>query len=870
MEDNYSYYISDINNLYEKYHSLSNDELRQRMTDVKDVISSCKDKQRALSENLTIVYALLKETQRRFAVGKVIVTANEYDKRLANEFDFVKIDNTKAIYKNEWNVCGNHFVWNMVPYDVQLLGAVYLHFGYAAEIATGEGKTLIAMFPAFLQALTHKGVHVITSNDYLSQRDFELSRPIYMFHGLTVGCIEGCERNTRQRKNAYKCDITFGYLSTFIFDYLFDHMALRKEECCQLRPYNAAIIDELDSNLIDRAQTPHIISGGEYQNNEEFYKKYIVLIRELLKNPSLYTSEFIEKKAEFTDGGKEWLRNKLDNQYLFRYDKLYAVPNYSELEEEKQDKWKLIVFKQQVLNNLLRGCTVYIKDKDYIVDNRKVVIIDDNTGRPLPATRWGYGLHTAIEVKENVNVQRDSDSLGIISTKNFLKHYKSICGMSGTIEQVKDELNAVYGLKYVSIPTNKPVIRIDRPLRIFKTARDRMDAVVSQIITIHAIGRPILIGCTTVKQNEQLCEILKEQGLPFQQLNAKTLKDEAYVISKAGEYGAITVSTSIAGRGTDIKLSDSAKSAGGLFVIGFEMFSSKRIDRQLSGRAGRQGDPGDSQFYASLEDDMVKIMSKEDRNKIDEYASNINTPEISIDSIRDILEKTQTQNEAESIKKRHELELKDGTIQPFREKFYKERASVLFDGSCAKIILSQLFPGAESIKNKFTTHSLILYHKIHFILPRLIENEYGERFVSVPFSDDRHLFSLTFDIQQLQSSGQYFKDEYVRQNILLIYDKCWTKFMGYCNQNLDRYEISILPQKYDEMRKEVIAILKSRLINASIPIGSKVEEEENLNAWNIPHDHAMACPHTDDLCPCGSGKKYGECHGKITRHKSRR
>lgn len=473
--DKYENLVDSINVEYKTLCRLSNDELRTRLSQIATEINDSENKSKALDKYLVPTFAIIKETARRFKEGNIIVTANDYDKFLSETYDFVAIDNGKAIYKNRWDAGGVPFEWNMVHYDEQLLGGILLHKGYAIEMLTGEGKTLVATLPVMLNALAHNGVHMMTVNSYLSKRDFELTRPIYMFYGLTADCIEYYPNSSVRRKKAYEADITFGTNSSFTFDYLYDHLAIDPSECVQQK-HTFAIIDELDSILIDDAGTPHIVGGGNYYNHGKYYKENLPIVKELLTikcDQPLYTSDASRKKAEFTNEGKSWLASKKQIPDLFSVVKTYEIDNYDDLNLSEKNELLEKLFIQNVLYQLLVAFTVYEKDIDYVVDNGKIKIIDQNTGRIKESNRWEHGLHTAIEVKEGVEVQNDFDGMAVISLKNYFKLYNKVAGMSGTIMSVNEELKTVYGLNCEALPTHKPLIRVDMPLRIFRTEEQK-------------------------------------------------------------------------------------------------------------------------------------------------------------------------------------------------------------------------------------------------------------------------------------------------------------------------------------------------------------------------------------------------------------
>ena len=436
--------VKNINVHFSSIQSLSNDELRDKIAKIETLIANSNDKQEALDHFLPEVYAIVKETAHRLTMGDIIVSANPNDEYLSEFYDFVKIDSGKAVYRNKWSAGGQLMTWGMVHYDEQLMGGILLHYGYAVEMATGEGKTLVATLPVFLNALSHKGVHIMTVNDYLSKRDFEITRPIYMLYGLTADCIEYYSRFDRRRKSAYDADITFGTNSSFTFDYLKDHLEITPKACVQKDHYYA-IIDELDSILIDDADEPHIVGGGNRYDSSELYKENIQLIRELIEDVTLYEVDLLRRTASFTDKGKKWLEDKSGISNLYEIQRTYEIEEYDNLQDEEKKNISNRLNLQNAFIQLLLALTVYERDVDYIVEGEKVKIIDPHTGRVKETSRWEYGLHTAMEVKEGVKPQLDSDGMAVISLKNYFKLYDRICGMSGTIMPVEDELSEISG-----------------------------------------------------------------------------------------------------------------------------------------------------------------------------------------------------------------------------------------------------------------------------------------------------------------------------------------------------------------------------------------------------------------------------------------
>ena len=867
--------VEAINSEYATLHSLTNDELRIKLHHIERFINEQEDKSDALNKSLVSVFAIVKETARRFSLGNIEVTATPNDLRIAEKYDFIKISRDKAIYQNHLDVMGVPYVWKMVHYDEQLLGGILLHYGYATEMATGEGKTLVATLPVFLNALTHEGVHIMTVNDYLSKRDFETTRPIYMFYGLSVDCIDNYERCDNHRKATYKSDIAFGTNSSFTFDDLFDHIAIKPEECVQ-QSHNYAIIDELDSILIDDADNPHIVGGGNYYNNGKIFKENYPLIKELIGNKDieLYKIDKLKKTAIFTQEGKEWLSLNKGIPDLFSIERTYEIADFDELAQDKQNEIKNKIYLQSVFQQLLLALTVYERDVDYIVEGGKVKIIDTHTGRVKETCRWEHGLHTAMEVKEQVEVQNDFDGMAVVSLKNYFRLYKKIAGMSGTIMPVKDELLEIYNLPCASLPTHRPLIRKDLPLRIFKTAQQKDDAIIKAIIDNKSAGRPSLVGSISVKRSEQLCNKFDELGIEYNKLDAKTLKDEAYTIAKAGIGNTITVSTSVAGRGTDIKPSPEAIAAGGLMVIGTDLFESVRVDRQLKGRSGRQGDPGSSVFFASLEDQILQNLSPDDLKDLERLSDTYSINEISTDEVRMYFDKAQSNREAYFKSCRERTARKDDIVDPHRKKMYKQRNAVLFNAEEANVIVDNIIKHLGENSDKIEEHLMSLYIKTKELVRRSTENNPNRTEVLVPFSEAMHTFAIRLEVGLSIASYEYFCREFKRQIILQIYDKEWKKFVLYIMSDLDRKEIELLDTKYRQMMDDINFIILSRLKYASIPFEVRNELLYNSKERKVekekPRKVNPAVPiAADEPCPCGSGKKYCECHGSNIRSNNR-
>ena len=729
-------YVDRILALYPQIDALSNDELRarsaalrrdiaeeirpdeERITELKGILeqpeTSLEDKERhsreidkltkdiddkiekKLDEILPEAFAIMKSTARRFAENPTIeVTATQFDRDLAATKDFVTIEGDKAVYSNSWVAGGNTVTWDMVHYDVQLFGGVVLHKGRIAEMATGEGKTLVATLPVFLNALAGKGVHVVTVNDYLARRDSEWMGPMYEFHGLSVDCIDNHQPNSAARRKAYLADITFGTNNEFGFDYLRDNMAIQPQDLVQ-RKHHFAIVDEVDSVLIDDARTPLIISGPVPKGDDQLFDQYRGFIEQLYNVQRNFVNDLLGRARKLIGEGKndeggvllyrahkglpkykplikflsepgnKALMQKVENTYMqdnnrrmpeitdelfFVIDEklnsveltdkgheflarnvgeegFFVLPDIgaavAEIEksdlsaEEKTAKKDELINEYAVkservhtINQLLKAYSMFEKDVEYVVIDNKVKIVDEQTGRIMEGRRYSDGLHQAIEAKERVKVEAATQTFATITLQNYFRMYHKLAGMTGTAETEASEFWSIYKLDVVVIPTNRPVIREDRDDKIYKTKREKYNAVVEEIVSRVAEGRPVLVGTTSVEVSELLSRVLKLRGIKHNVLNAKHHQQEAQVVAEAGRAGQVTIATNMAGRGTDIKLTPEVKEAGGLAIVGTERHESRRVDRQLRGRAGRQGDPGSSQFFVSLEDDLMRLFGSE-------------------------------------------------------------------------------------------------------------------------------------------------------------------------------------------------------------------------------------------------------------------
>ena len=817
-------YVNKIKEIYPKISALSNDELRAHsanlMKQIADFIAadeahiveqkakleldttSLDDKEKIskdidqtvkriddkieqkLDEILPEAFAIMKDTARRFAENEtVVVTANDFDRNLAAEKDFVTIEGDKAIYATHWTAGGNDVKWDMVHYDVQLFGGVVLHKGKIAEMATGEGKTLVATLPVFLNALARKGVHMVTVNDYLARRDSEWMGPMYEFHGLSVDCIDKHQPNSEARRKAYMADITFGTNNEYGFDYLRDNMASSPSDLVQ-RKHHFAIVDEVDSVLIDDARTPLIISGPVPKGEDQMFEQYRPAIENLYSlQKNFVTNLLAEARKLIADGqseqggilllrahkglpkykplikflseqGVKTLLQKTENIYMqdnnrrmheitdelffvideklnsveltdkghevlskhFNEDGFFVLPDIgsevAEIEkaglspEEQAQKRDAVINDYAIkservhtVNQLLKAYAMFEKDVEYVVMDNKVKIVDEQTGRILDGRRYSDGLHQAIEAKERVKVEAATQTFATITLQNYFRMYHKLGGMTGTAETEASEFWNIYKLDVVVIPTNRPVIRDDREDLLYKTKREKYNAVIAEVSRLVAEGRPVLVGTTSVEISETLSRMLKLRGIKHNVLNAKQHQLEAQIVAEAGRAGQVTIATNMAGRGTDIKLSPEVKEAGGLAIIGTERHESRRVDRQLRGRAGRQGDPGSSQFFVSLEDDLLRLFGSEriaammDRMGVEEGEV------IQAKMMSNAIERAQKKVEENNFGIRKRLLEYDDVMNSQREVIYTRRRRALY-GERIEIDLNNImYDYAEAFLN---------------------------------------------------------------------------------------------------------------------------------------------------------------------------
>ncbi|MEX2426949.1 MAG: preprotein translocase subunit SecA [Bacteroidales bacterium] len=739
-----------------------------------------------LRESIPEAFSIIRETARRFNDNEEIeITALDYDKELASSADHIDVKGDKAIWKNRWMAGGIEITWDMVHYDVQLIGGVALHEGRIAEMSTGEGKTLVATLPVFLNALTGKGVHLVTVNDYLAKRDSEWMGPIYQFHGLTVDCIDKHQPNSDARRKAYNADITFGTNNEFGFDYLRDNMTHSPGELVQ-RKHNYAIVDEVDSVLIDDARTPLIISGPIPKGDNQEFMEYKPKVERLIQaQRSLFNNIVTDARKHLKEGdvekagfkllqankglpknkslikllseeGNKALMLKTENHYMQENSKnmhlvtddLYFIieekmnsveltdkgidvltgssddPDFfimpdigneiAEIEKSDMDEKKKLETKDKMLrdyavkserihtvNQLLKAYAMFEKDIEYVVIENKVKIVDEQTGRIMEGRRYSDGLHQAIEAKENVKVEAATQTWATITLQNYFRMYHKLAGMTGTAETEAGELWDIYKLDVMVIPTNRPIVRDDREDLIFKTKREKYNAVIDEIEQLVKNGRPSLVGTTSVEVSELLSRMLKMKRIPHNVLNAKLHQREAEIVAQAGRAGTVTIATNMAGRGTDIKLSPDVKKAGGLAIIGTERHESRRVDRQLRGRAGRQGDPGSSQFYVSLEDDLMRIFSSDRIAKLMDRLGLKEGEVIQHSMITKSIERAQKKVEENNFGIRKNLLEYDDVMNSQREVIYTRRKHALFGERLGLDIANMIYDVTDSIVNSY-------------------------------------------------------------------------------------------------------------------------------------------------------------------------
>ncbi len=994
--------------------------------DEDDAIEKC------LADILPEAFAIIKSTARRFAQNEtIIVNATDFDRNLTVNHDFVKIEGDKAVWNNHWTAGGNEVVWDMIHYDCQLVGGIALHQGKIAEMATGEGKTLVATLPVFLNALAGKGVHVVTVNDYLSKRDSEWMGPLYMFHGLSVDCIDKHEPNSDARKKAYDCDITFGTNNEFGFDYLRDNMAVNQADLVQ-RKHHYAIVDEVDSVLIDDARTPLIISGpvqkqtdddAQFMEFRPFVEKLYQAQRSLV-NQTLNEAKKLIASGDEREGGKLLLRahkglpkyqplikylsepgikvllQKVENFYMQDNEKempvvtdpLYFVINeqirsvdltdkgHENLAEsvgddnffvlpdvgsrtadiensdlpliEKQEKKdelqaEFAVKSERVhtMIQLLKAYTMFEKDVDYVIMDGKVKIVDESTGRIMEGRRWSDGLHQAVEAKENVKVEAATQTFATITLQNYFRMYHKLAGMTGTAETEAGEFWSIYKLDVMVIPTNRPVIRDDQEDLIYKTKKAKYAAVIDRVAKLSSEGRPVLVGTTDVETSELLSRMLKMRGIRHNVLNAKEHAREADIVAQAGQSSTVTIATNMAGRGTDIKLSQQVKEAGGLAIIGTERHDSRRVDRQLRGRAGRQGDPGSSTFYISLEDKLMRLFGSERIAGIVDKLGMEDNEALESSMLSSAIEKAQKKVEENNFGIRKRLLEYDDVMNYQREAIYSRRRNAI-SGEKIEIDLQNMMVDTASLiversegldyegflENLMATLSIdcgfdeefyarnrgnnlvtklcehmkevydrrmeTLVEKLNPIIKQVYEKQ-GSMYqnIAIPVSDGRKQMTLSVNLEKAYNSDGREVAKTLSKNIILYQiDEHWKEHL----REMDDLKQSVQNATYEQKDPVVVYKLESYnlfaqmleslnqdvlsfLFRAFIPLRDANDTPQRA-AQRRTDMSQMRTQHSDlstngeqkqntpyiadkkigrnDPCPCGSGKKYKNCHGR--------
>ena len=1026
--------------------------------------------EKALDEVMPVAFSIVKDTARRFAENEeTVVTATEFDRELAAnpKNDFITIDGDKAIYHNHWTAGGNDLKWEMVHYDVQLFGGIVLHQGKIAEMATGEGKTLVSTLPVFLNALTGNGVHVVTVNDYLAKRDSEWMGPLYMFNGLSVDCIDKHRPNSPERRKAYMADITFGTNNEFGFDYLRDNMALSPADLVQ-RKHNYAIVDEVDSVLIDDARTPLIISGPIAKGDDQMFEEYQPLVERLvdvqrklatqylaeakqlisegqkandqkkleegflalyrshkalpknkplikylseegIKAGMLKTEEYymennnrrmpeaveplyfvVDEKlnsCDLTDKGTEWLANQVNDKELFVLpditSELSALENEKGLDEQQRlDKkddllnhYAVQSERVHTLQQLLKAYTMFNKDDEYVVMDGEVKIVDEQTGRIMEGRRWSDGLHQAVEAKEHVKVEAATQTFATITLQNYFRMYHKLSGMTGTASTEAGEFWDIYKLDVVEIPTNRPILRKDLDDRVYKTAREKYAAVIDEIVEMRNNGRPVLVGTTSVEISELISKMLNMRKIPHQVLNAKLHKKEADIVAEAGRstmgvveivdedgnkhkeerlLGAVTIATNMAGRGTDIKLTPEVKAAGGLAIIGTERHESRRVDRQLRGRAGRQGDPGSSVFYVSLEDKLMRLFASERIASLMDRLGFQEGDRIENPMISKSIERAQKKAEENNFGIRKHLLEYDDVMNKQRTVIYEKRrhalmgerigmdiTNVIWD-RVVNIIESNDYEGCreqflkvlamecpfseedfdnikrEDLEERSFQSAMATFKRktdriesVAWPIIKEVEENQGAIYerIMVPITDGKRVYNIPCNLKEAyRTEGKDVVKQFERVIMLHIIDDCWKENLRQLDELRHSVQNASYEQKdpllifklesaklFDSMVNDMNNRISSILTRGQIPEMQRQEEvqeaapeqptqrqnytEEKVDLDDIAQQEAAnqdtreieenhtplvkdKMPGRNDPCPCGSGKKFKNCHGK--------
>jgi preprotein translocase subunit SecA len=994
--------------------------------------------QEVLNDILPEAFSVMKETARRFKENETItVTATQHDRDLAAKRECVTIEGDKAIYQNQWMAGGNMIKWDMCHYDVQLIGGMVLHQGKIAEMATGEGKTLVATLPVYLNALPGKGVHVVTVNDYLAKRDSEWMGLLYEFLGLTVDCIDKYEPNSDDRRRAYNADITYGTNNEFGFDYLRDNMARNIGELVQ-RPHNYAIVDEVDSVLIDDARTPLIISGPTPKGDQQAFDQYKPIVQKLYEAQRTYVAQILTQAKKMlaenpdpkpTDESAQLLlrahrglpKNKalikflsepgmkqvlqrtesfymqdqnrnmyiIDDELYFVIEeklntvdimdkgidliskdaeeaKLFIMPDVgaqiAELEKENLTSEEKLARKEEIYNNyavasdrihtvhqLLKAYTMFDRDVEYVIIDNKVKIVDEQTGRIMEGRRYSDGLHQAIEAKENVKVEAATQTYATITLQNYFRMYKKLSGMTGTAETEAGEFWNIYKLDVVVIPTNKPVIRIDANDLVYKTKREKYAAVVDEILRLHEEGRPVLVGTTSVEISELLSNILTRRHIQHNVLNAKLHKREADIVAEAGREGTVTIATNMAGPGTDIKLTPEVREKGGLAIIGTERHDSRRVDRQLRGRSGRQGDPGSSQFFVSLEDDLMRLFGSDRIAKVMDSMGHQDGDVIQHSMISKSIERAQKKVEENNFGIRKRLLEYDDVMNKQRSTIYRRRRNALFGDRLAIDISQMVHDVCETLvadmweakdfegfkMGMITTFGCespfeeqyflqerqgklveelfpVVYDHYKAKLQKIAEQaypviervylEHGDKFqnIAIPFTDGKKTINIVAPLKKCyETQGREVGLSFEKGITLAVIDNAWKEHLRAMDDLKENVQNASYEQKdplliyklesfnlFDQLLVRISEEIVTFLNIGKLPIA----EETELKEAKLPESDAKKLQTgrqemrgrqmapgkpanepfraekkvgRNDPCPCGSGKKYKNCHGRF-------
>ncbi len=1068
-------YVEEINAIYSELHDINNDELREKAQEIKreihDYIGQAEKEKQQIQEKaerddidveekeqlykkvdelekhldekleeilekvMTRAFAVMRETAKRFKQNKEIdVTATDFDRELAAQKDYVEIDGNTAVYFNSWEAGGNEVVWDMIHYDVQLIGGIVLHQGRIAEMATGEGKTLAATLPLFLNALAGKGSHLITVNNYLAKRDQEWMGPLYEFHGLSVDCIDKHEPNSKERRKAYYADITYGTNNEFGFDYLRDNMAINPSDLVQ-RKHHFSIVDEVDSVLIDDARTPLIISGPVPQEDTQQFQELKPKVERIVSTQKKLINQVItDARNELKQGntekggflllqaykglpknkalikllseeGNKALMLKTENYYMQDNSKhmhkvtddLYFIideknnsieltdkgidlitsesddPNFfilpdigselADLEKEGLSEEEQLSKKDELLRDyavkservhtlqqLLKAYTLFDKDEEYVVMDNKVKIVDEQTGRIMEGRRYSDGLHQAIEAKENVKVEAATQTFATITLQNYFRMYHKLAGMTGTAETEAGEFMDIYELDVVVVPTNEPVIRDDRDDMVYRTKREKYNAVIEEIQRLIDIGRPVLVGTTSVDVSELLSKMLKIRGIKHNVLNAKLHQKEAEIVAEAGKSKTVTIATNMAGRGTDIKLSPDTREAGGLAIVGTERHESRRIDRQLRGRSGRQGDPGSSQFFVSLEDDLMRLFGSD---RIANIMSRMGLKEgevIQHGMISRSIERAQKKVEENNFGIRKRLLEYDDVMNSQREVIYRRRKHALFGERLSVDIANMMRDVSEALVEKYQDSSDFEGFKFELIRSLSIDSPVNEEEflktdaseivekiyniawdsykrkeegiaaqafpvikevyekhshqyenIVVPITDGTRTIQVVTNLKNAyESEGRELVKSYQKNVILSTIDEAWKEHLREMDDLKQSVQTATYEQKdplliykfeafelFKSMLEKISKEVAATLIKGHIPVEDSDEIQEaqrkrqlDMSQYETKRPEAVASGGgsqgqqksepvkvgkkvgRNEPCPCGSGKKYKNCHGR--------